>query len=277
MSISADKNLLSSKEVLEITGISRATLNNYIKMGIIPGPVVQKPINNMKGIKKIGYFPQAVLERIEMVQSLKREGNSMEDIARRFKDLQITEKEDDLIKSETLPQERIISRDDRFTKIYDKKLKLTLEDISFPAYLVNYQFEIEWINDEAENRVFKQSISSIKDAESRNIFRLLFNWEFHCLVQNWKDLITFHMAFVKTNFSKTWISKLYKGISKREIRVLEEIYDRVSTFPKQGIKDTPIHLLMKDGTTEPYRVYSIFFREGILFVYALAEILYKIC
>lgn len=275
MSISADKNIISSKDVLVITGVSRATLNNYIKMSIIPGPIVQKTINNMKGIKKIGYFPQAVLERIEMVKRLKREGNSMEDIARRFKDLQITEKEDDLIKSETLPQDRIISRDDRFTKIYDKKLKLTLEDISFPAYLVNYQFEIEWINKEAENRVFKQSVSSIKDVESRNIFRLLFNWEFHCLVQNWKDLATFHIAFAKTNFSKTWISKLYKGISKREIRVLEEIYDRVSTFPKQGIKDTPIHLLMKDGTTEPYRVYSIFFREGILFVYAPAEILYR--
>ena len=274
MSISTDNNLISSKEVLQITGISRATLNNYIKIGVIPGPFVQKPINNMKGVKKIGYFPQAVLERIKMVKCLKREGNSMEEIARRFKDIRMTENEDDLIKSETLPQDRMISRNEMSKKIYDKELKLTLEHISFPAYLVNYNFEIEWINNEAENRVFKQSVRSIKDVESGNIFRLLFNWEFHCLVQNWKDLITFHMAFAKTNFSKTWISKLYKGISKREISVLEEIYDRVSTFPKQGIKDTLIHLLMKDGTTEPYRVYSIFFREGIFFVYAPAEILY---
>jgi len=275
MSISTDKNLINSKEVLEITAISRATLNNYIKMGIIPGPVVQKPINHMKGIKKIGYFQQAVLERIEIVKRLKKEGNSMEDIARRFIDIRMIENEDGLIKSDTMPQDRIISRNDRFTKIYDKELKLTIEDISFPAYLVNYNFEIEWINNEAEDRVFKQSVSSIKDVESRNIFRLLFNWEFHCLVQNWKDLVAFHMIFTKTNFSKSWISKMYKGISKREIRVLEEIYDRVSTFPKQGIKDTLIHLLMKDGTTEPYRVYSIFFREGIFFGYAPAEILYR--
>jgi hypothetical protein len=32
------KDLITSKEILSVTGISRATLNNYIKMGIIPKP-----------------------------------------------------------------------------------------------------------------------------------------------------------------------------------------------------------------------------------------------
>lgn len=273
MPISTDKNLISSKELLQIMGISRATLNNYIKMGIIPDPIVQKPINYIKGVKKIGYFPQAVLESIEMVKRLKREGNSMKDIARRFKDVEMIEKGNSLIKYETHAQDTMVRSNGRFIQIYNKDLKLTFKEISSPAYLINYNYEIEWINNEAENKLFNQSVSSIKDVESRNIFRLLFNWEFHCLVQNWKDLITFHMAFAKNNFSKTKIFQLYKGISKREVRVLEEIYDRVSTFPKQVIKDTIIHLLMKDGTTEPYRVYSVFFREGIFFAYAPAEIL----
>ena len=37
----ADTSLITSKDLLEQTGISRATLNNYIKDGIIPRPLVK--------------------------------------------------------------------------------------------------------------------------------------------------------------------------------------------------------------------------------------------
>ena len=77
-----DRDLVTSKEVLSVSGISRATLNNYIKMGIIPRPVVQKPIAGMEGVKKIGYFPRTVLDRIKSVRELKGKGHSMEDIAK---------------------------------------------------------------------------------------------------------------------------------------------------------------------------------------------------
>jgi DNA-binding transcriptional MerR regulator len=85
----AEKNLISSKEILERTRISRATLNNYIKMGILPRPMVQRPKDAIRGVKKIGYFPREVLERIETVKQLKRDGRSMEEIAGRFKSVPI--------------------------------------------------------------------------------------------------------------------------------------------------------------------------------------------
>ena len=56
----AEKHLVSSKEVLQKTRISRATLNNYIKMGILPRPMVQRPKDSINGVKKIGYFPREV-------------------------------------------------------------------------------------------------------------------------------------------------------------------------------------------------------------------------
>ena len=40
--------MLSSKDILERTGLSRSTLNNYIALGIVPKPVVQQE-NNGKG------------------------------------------------------------------------------------------------------------------------------------------------------------------------------------------------------------------------------------
>ena len=91
MSGDANQAWISSKELLKKSGISRATLNNYIKLGIIPKPVVQKPRDVMKGTKRIGYFLQEVLGCIETVNRLKKEGNSMRSIAQILKKRKVTE------------------------------------------------------------------------------------------------------------------------------------------------------------------------------------------
>jgi DNA-binding transcriptional MerR regulator len=237
----AQRHLISSKEILQKTKISRATLNNYIKMGILPRPIVQPPKDAIKGVKKIGYFPKEVLDRIETVKRLKKEGRSMEDIAASFKSVPIIEAKEKGLESKIWFQDRIVGFDDGADQIYNKDVRLTLEYISCPAYLMNYNF------------------------------KLLFNWEFHSRVQNWRDLIRFHMSFVKSKYSKTWIEKLYKGITEREVSLLEDIYDRVSTSGKESIQESNINLLMTDGTTESYKVYTLSFREGSLFSYASVE------
>ena len=263
---SGTDDLISSKDVLRMTEISRATLNNYIKMGILPRPLVGKGREDMKGVKIIGYFPLSVLDRIETVKRLKGEGLSIDEIARQFR----TGAEDVPEPPLDVDEWEGEGREDVHKGVLgtgEKALALTLEDFSFPAYLLNYNFEVVWINELAEQEIFKQSVDVIRDPGARSIFKLLFNWEFHNLVKNWKDLMTCHMSYAKTKFSKMWIPRLYKGISRREIDILEEIYEKVSPTPQEGIKMMRVNLLLKCGTTEPYRVFSMFFREGILFVF----------
>jgi adenylate cyclase len=252
MPITADKNLISSKDLLEKTGISRATLNNYIKVGIVPRPIVLGPSKGMRKVSRIGYFPRAAVERIEIVKVLKREGHSMQDIARRFRNL-----------PETRPLETT-------TEVSGEQPELTLEDISSPAYLINYNFEIEWINREAEHTLFAQQLSPIRDLPSRNIFKVFFNWEFHNHVENWGDLLGFHMSFAKSRLSRARIEQLFTGISETQSSLLKQIYDEVPTFSQQGPKFTNIKLSLADGTTHPFSVHTMFFKEGILFVYASA-------
>src|SRR5210317_2160946 len=79
-------DLITSKDIIEKTGISRATLNNYIKMGILPKPIVKRPGPEQKGVKHIGFFPLSVLDSILKVKMLKQQGNSMEDIAQLFRE-----------------------------------------------------------------------------------------------------------------------------------------------------------------------------------------------
>ena len=66
-------NYLTSKDVLERTGISRATLNNYIARGFLPRPVVSRPDSiSSGGPRQIGHFAPDVIERIELIQQIGR-------------------------------------------------------------------------------------------------------------------------------------------------------------------------------------------------------------
>ena len=76
--------MLNSKEILEQTGISRATLNNYIGWGIVPKPEVLPPEPQDGGAPRIGYFPDGIVERIAEIQRLKKDGWSMARIASHF-------------------------------------------------------------------------------------------------------------------------------------------------------------------------------------------------
>jgi len=75
---------LTSKEVLERTGISRATLNNYIAAGLLPRPEVLPPGAEHGSAPRIGYFPEGTVERIQEIQSLKAQGWSLARIAERL-------------------------------------------------------------------------------------------------------------------------------------------------------------------------------------------------
>ena len=77
-------NLLTSKDILEKTGLSRATLNNYIARGFLPKPIVSRPEISGSGPRQIGHFAPEVLERIELIQQWKRGGIGMDDIGLRL-------------------------------------------------------------------------------------------------------------------------------------------------------------------------------------------------
>ena len=262
-----NKPWVTSKEILIKTGISRATLNNYIKMEIIPRPLVKKPRGDMKGTKKIGYFPYAVLERIEWVKRLKHEGNSMEDIAIRLKDIPINVEQGTDVESREGERKTEFMLTGGRDPLFEEPLKLTFDDITHPAYLINYDFQVEWVNHQAEDGIFWQAVSLIKDRESRNVFKLFFHWQFHNRVRNWRDLVAFHMSFARIKYTRSWMANIYRGISENEAAILLEIYDRVEPFPAHTITDRTIVLLMEDGTSENYQVYSTFFKEGIFFLY----------
>ena len=78
--------MLTSKQVLAQTGISRATLNNYIALGLLPRPTVAAPEAASDTAPRIGFFADDVIDRIMEVQRLKQSGKKMQDIVEHFQD-----------------------------------------------------------------------------------------------------------------------------------------------------------------------------------------------
>lgn len=259
---SLNDTLISSTELLKKAGISRATLNNYIKMGIIPKPVVKKPANPALRAKKIGYFPQASIERIETVKQMKEDGMVMEEVIREFK-----EPAHGLsVKSDT---DEHTFTPARSSLDENNEIKLTINSINCPAYLINNNFEIDWINEEAEELIFNRKIRSILNAEDRNIFKLFLS---RCLTgpdkeESRDELAEFHMAFLKSKYPSQLLPSLFPGFSNMEIEALKKIYDGSPSMPKDTIQETYLKIIYSDKAPASYRAYSMIFREGILHLF----------
>ena len=153
---------LTSKEVLERTGISRATLNNYITLGILPRPVVAPGDGNTSEAPRIGHFPEAVLETIAQVDEMKKRGMKMAEIAQTLSAPGEPGKPP-APQAEVAPAplpagdggQVAALRGPRYAPIrLDGPLRLTVENLDYPAYMVNRQFELEWCNRAAAGTIF---------------------------------------------------------------------------------------------------------------------------
>jgi class 3 adenylate cyclase len=281
---------ITSIEILEKTGISRATLNNYIKMGIIPRPVVRKPDLSNSRAKKIGYFPQNVIDRILTVQQMKDEGKAMNTIVKTFT-------ENDPIKqlnaSETNTENGFRQSIDKMSSIKPEEIpsvtadnvnkyfcgiegfKLTINDVQCPAFLINNKFEIEWINREAEAKIFNLEVALIRDSSDRNIFKLFSKMGFLADNNINKDFVKYMMKFVKHKYERNLLIKLYNGIRGKEVVFLENIYDVVEPIFSDSLHETYLNILGIDNETTSYHAYHIVFREGILCLFSPIDSIFQ--
>ncbi len=156
-------------------------------------------------------------------------------------------------------------------------LQVTIDEIPCPAYLVNNNFEIDWINPLAEEKIFRRSVRTIRDAENRNVFRLLLQGgaSSRILGNMDLDLCALHMSFVKGRQGKDFLRKMYRDMVEEELEYLETLYERAEAAPLDKVKDIFMQTPVVHGKSQPYHVYYAVFREGILFVYGEVETILK--
>lgn len=263
--------MITSKDIIDAAGISRATLNNYIKSGLLPRPLVGPPPADARGAKQIGYFPEEVLARLEHVKQLKSQGKSMEDIVAILVGKSRSEDQaPSAVQAQISPATRGsgIRESVAYSRISDRSLRVTICDIESPAYLINRNFEVEWINQQAEDLVFGKKVRGLVDIESRNIFRLFFERKSSVQIDDWTALITLHLTVLQSSINDLVLSRLYRGISGQESILLQDLY---RSLPGKAVRGDAFHLPVTLALTrfirKNFRVHTMNFREGTFFVF----------
>jgi len=244
----SERNFISSKEVLARTTISRATLNNYISLNLIPSPTIRPP-EEPGGPTKIGYFPLWVVERIEKIQELKSAGMRMSEISAYFMG------EMDKAEIEIAPEKNA------------EFAYQSIEQIVFPAILVNPRWEIIWINQKAEDVFFKDSVREIPTAAHRNILRLFLEKGLIRRFKNWQEILAIHLRLAKRDLTEDRVEQICRQVEECPLEELTELWQKIEPLQDRPITQQDLVLRSYKAKSIKLTLFSSDFREGTLLLY----------
>ncbi|MEX0619672.1 MAG: adenylate/guanylate cyclase domain-containing protein [Pseudohongiellaceae bacterium] len=258
--------MINSKQLIEKTGISRATLNNYVALGILPPPQIRHSPDDGGRATRLGYFPKDALDRIRRVQELKKEGLSIAHIARRLNDE--SRQAGEAGQQSGVSTTRTDQQPGSLSKL---TLELSVENFPGPAYMVNSNFELIWWNNSASELLLSPRSELASELESRNLICLLLE-SAHSgnsfLHNRLEEVLRPHMTAARKRLSHRALIKLYSSMGSADLQMLENLYDSAPVLGKEAIFHFPSVLVDEEGHELLSELYVCFFREGILFAHS---------
>jgi adenylate cyclase len=254
--------LLTSKEIIERTGISRATLNNYIASGLVPRPQVLPPGPEDGAAPRIGYFPDDTIARVETIQRLKREGWSITRIAEQFAaDAGGASAAPAARPSAAAAGAAAMAEAARATApaAIDPDHPLSLGNGRYPAYLVSDAFRLLWANDAA----LASGLSPLAHRPGvigSNVFTHLLAVADPAM----RDaVLRFHLDVAKDRAHN--MTDMARDLRPEQVTQLQALYQQARR-PDAGLV-TQVGIA-SSGATPARQVYAVHFREAVLFAFA---------
>lgn len=249
--------MLNSLEVIQASGISRATLNNYIALGLLPRPLIRNPGDDSgTRARQIGYFPQNVVPRIERIKLMKKEGVTMADIVRQLSQEGFEESQAQPVETPQSQQTSAIqppsTKPHTLALSETGPLRLTIDKLPCSAYMLNYKLELTWYNEEARVSLLGSFERLPADTKERNVLDFFSDGVYGESLENREALRQLHGQLGRERLSDE-SGKVPLG------------HDGTNASP---ITEWPLHLRSVDGENVHYRVYASYFREGILVIFA---------
>jgi adenylate cyclase len=269
--------MLTSFEVMAAANISRATLNNYISQGLLPRPLVKNPEPGAPtSARQIGYFPEEVLTRLERISQLKKDGYAMADIASQLaaEGFEVSAKTSshNVLDHEppTEPSVQSVTTGTSNTPrtVMQSKsnlLRLTIDHIPYPAYMVNYNFEITWFNEEARSELLGAFDHLPADIRERNALSYLLKGRLGRDGANREELLQFYLLLGKGRYSRNDLMNILTGQAEATPRQREESLAELR--PNGTLVQMPLTLHLDNDEVAHYIVYASYYREGILFIH----------
>lgn len=238
-------SLLNSKELLEKSGISRATLNNYIALGIVPRPDVLPPEPEDGAAPRIGYFPDGTLERLAEIQRLKQAGWTMSRIAAHFGAAPPHVREP--LEVRTTP----VAGDSSLSVPRRDVPRLSIDEIAHPAYLVGPDLSVLWFN-AASAGVLGAATAGV------NVLKQLLGAS---AGPGRDEVLRFHLALARQH--GITVERLGRDLPADRRALLERLLPEVQPPAPAFVS----HVGGSGAAPPGACIYAIQFREGTLFVH----------
>jgi len=272
--------LLTSKEIIERTGISRATLNNYIASGLVPRPQVLPPGPEHGAAPRIGYFPDDTLSRIETIQRLKREGWSIARITQHLGAPDTTAQAAPAAPVAAPPRPApwppapqpvspasVLVEPVRpplparpAVPAHGPSLTLPLALANQPAYLVDDRLAIVWSNEQARTGGLSP-LAAAAGALAGNVLA-------HLLAAGpgAAAAVRFHLRVARARALP--VDQVVAGLGEDDAARVRDLYAQSASARDRLVLHAS---LPAAGTIPPRQVHAVQFQEGVLFAYLPQE------
>jgi hypothetical protein len=148
-------------------------------------------------------------------------------------------------------------------------LSLSLDTLTHPAYMLNYNFELTWFNETARKEVFGFVTPPAKSTE-RNLINLLSRPEVCLGLENQRALVGLLLQLASSRISYESLAKLVAQ-SDAELMPLLDSLAFGDSEKEQAVNEVEFFQKDSKGKFVCYRVYAVYFREGILVVHSPGE------
>jgi adenylate cyclase len=148
---------------------------------------------------------------------------------------------------------------------------LTIDDVAHPAYMVNYNLELTWCNESARKQIL-QLDALPPGTESRNIFRLLAQATNGNPGARRGELTRLYLSLAKLRLSKAALLGIVESLEHDVTAFVDAMYEQSGHLTRKVVIELPCTLDDGAGSAQEWRVYGIYFREGILIIHVPAGV-----
>jgi len=250
----AAPNALSLDEVCRQAGLSRGTLHNYVRRGLIPKPDLCRDRDASRRYRKMSYFPPTVLERLAAIQRLKDEGHSLDVISDR-----LALKDQGVV---PMPGVRLPAK--RTSKM---EIPASITQIGYPAYMLNRNWDIEWINENAERLIFGRPVTKIPNIEDRHFFKLIFTTDTRELVTDFEAFVKSHLPLVQGDLPDPRRNPLLTPLGADSVAWLSRVWPDGDGQKMAPIDHRQEAFGFRQALPDRYHRVAAIFREGTLVIW----------
>lgn len=141
-----------------------------------------------------------------------------------------------------------------------------ITQIGYPAYLANRNWDIEWVNDQAEQLIFGHPVRKTVNLEDRHFFKLLFSTPAREMVSDFERFVKSHLGLLRGDIPIPSRNPLLASLGRDKVSWLERMWpSETPKLPPIDCRHEPLRFVK--APVEGYHRVAALFREGTLVIW----------